>query len=147
MVTGLSGVTLQVSPSGPTGIFDPPGCSVRDVIDQVGDTSSVPLVVQLREGPVRFSALLRGTEGISRRMLTRTLRLLERDGLVSRTVVPTTPPQVFYALNPLGRSLVAPLAPMTPGRSPTGTACRRPTTTSTPDRTPRRRPSRARSSP
>ncbi len=103
MVLGDSGVTLQVRAT----------CPVRDVIDRVGDKWSVLLVVQLREGPVRFSALLRGTEGISRRMLTRTLRLLERDGLVGRTVVPTTPPQVSYALTPLGVSLVGPLDALT----------------------------------
>ena len=106
MVPGDNGVTVQVSRPEPGGAVT---CPVRDVIDRVGDKWSVLLVVQLRDGPVRFSALLRGTEGISRRMLTRTLRLLERDGLVARTVVPTTPPQVSYALSPLGRSLVEPL--------------------------------------
>ena len=104
MTTGHTAVTSQVSA---------PGCPVRDVIDRVGDKWSVMLVVQLRDGPVRFSALLRGTDGISRRMLTRTLRLLERDGLVERTVVPTTPPQVSYGLTPLGRSLVEPLDALT----------------------------------
>lgn len=106
MVPGNSRVTLQASASEGGG---PASCPVRDVIDRVGDKWSVLLVVQLRHGPVRFSALLRGTDGISRRMLTRTLRLLERDGLVGRTVVPTTPPQVSYALTPLGLSLVGPL--------------------------------------
>lgn len=111
MVPGHSGVTLQVSRPHHPG--SPVGCPVRDVIDRVGDKWSVMLVVQLRDGPVRFSALLRGTEGISRRMLTRTLRLLERDGLVARTVVPTTPPQVSYSLTPLGASLVGPLDALT----------------------------------
>lgn len=110
MVPGNTGVTLQVSRQ--VSRQDTGGaatCPVRDVIDRVGDKWSVMLVVQLQGGPLRFSALLRGTEGISRRMLTRTLRLLERDGLVGRTVLPTTPPQVSYALTPLGASLVEPL--------------------------------------
>lgn len=85
------------------------GCPIRDVIERVGDKWAVLLVVRLREGPARFSVLLRGTDGISRRMLTRTLRLLERDGLVARTVFPTTPPSVEYALTELGHGLAGPL--------------------------------------
>ncbi len=85
------------------------GCPVRDVLDRVGDKWSVLLIVQLQRGPRRFTELLRGTEGLSRRMLTRTLRLLERDGLVTRTVFPTAPPQVEYALTSLGHSLAGPL--------------------------------------
>jgi DNA-binding HxlR family transcriptional regulator len=86
---------------------------VRDVLDRVGDKWSVLLVVRLRSGPARFSALLREVEGVSRRMLTRTLRLLERDGLVSRTVYPTTPPSVEYALTDLGHELAGPLDELT----------------------------------
>ncbi len=103
MAPGNTGVTAQLTA----------GCPVRDVIERVGDKWSVLLVVRLREGPARFSVLLRGTEGISRRMLTRTLRLLERDGLVLRTVFPTTPPSVEYALTDLGRGLAAPLDALT----------------------------------
>jgi DNA-binding HxlR family transcriptional regulator len=88
-------------------------CPVRDVLDRVGDKWSVLLVVHLRSGPARFSELLRAIEGVSRRMLTRTLRLLERDGLVSRTVHPTTPPSVEYALTDLGRELAGPLDALT----------------------------------
>jgi DNA-binding HxlR family transcriptional regulator len=88
-------------------------CPVRDVIDRVGDKWSVLLISQLADGPRRFSALLRGTEGLSQRMLTRTLRLLERDGLVAREVVPTTPPQVTYSLTALGGSLAGALEPLT----------------------------------
>lgn len=107
MVPGHTGVTAQVDgPSAAT-------CPVRDVIDRVGDKWSVLLVVQLRDGPRRFSALLRATDGISRRMLTRTLSLLERDGLVSRTVHPTRPPQVDYDLTPLGHALAGPLDALT----------------------------------
>lgn len=91
----------------------PATCPVRDVIDRVGDKWSVLLITQLSEEPRRFSALLRGTEGLSQRMLTRTLRLLERDGLVARSVAATTPPQVTYSLTPLGVSLAAALEPLT----------------------------------
>lgn len=112
MVPGHTQVTTQVT--GPPDLGAGPGtCPVRDVIDRVGDQWSVLLVVQLREGPRRFSVLLRSTEGISRRMLTRTLRLLERDGLVSRSVRPTTPPQVAYDLTPLGHALAGPLDVLT----------------------------------
>jgi DNA-binding HxlR family transcriptional regulator len=85
------------------------GCPIQDVISRIGDKWSVMIVVQLQQGPMRFSALLRSTNGISRRMLTRTLRLLERDGLVERTVYPTKPPQVEYALTDLGSGLAKPL--------------------------------------
>jgi DNA-binding HxlR family transcriptional regulator len=85
------------------------GCPIRDVIERIGDKWSVLLVVRLQEGPARFSELLRATTGISRRMLTRTLRLLERDGLVERTVFPTVPPSVSYALTDLGHGLAGPL--------------------------------------
>jgi DNA-binding HxlR family transcriptional regulator len=85
------------------------GCPVRDVIERVGDKWSVLLVAQMHNGPRRFSELLHATDGLSQRMLTRTLRLLERDGLVWREVRPTTPPQVSYGLTPLGESLASPL--------------------------------------
>ena len=86
-----------------------PGCPVREVLDRVGDKWSVLLVVQLGAGSRRYSELLRGTEGISQRMLTLTLRGLERDGLVERTVHATVPPRVDYALTPVGRTLLGPL--------------------------------------
>ncbi|MGL5927492.1 MAG: winged helix-turn-helix transcriptional regulator [Dermatophilaceae bacterium] len=90
-----------------------PDCPVRDVLERVGDKWSVLVVAQLADGPLRFSTLLRGTDGLSQRMLTRTLRLLERDGLVDRTVTPTTPPQVSYSLTPLGAGLATALGPLT----------------------------------
>lgn len=79
--------------------------SVREILDRVGDRWSIYIVAQLREGPQRFNSLKRSIEGISQRMLTRTLRGLERDGLISRTVYPTNPPQVEYELTPLGASM------------------------------------------
>ncbi|SEE24214.1 transcriptional regulator, HxlR family [Rhizobiales bacterium GAS188] len=84
-------------------------CPVRDVLDRVGDAWSVLVVQRLADGPLRFNALKRRIEGISQRMLTVTLRHLERDGLVSRRVIPLTPPQVEYALTRIGRSLCDPL--------------------------------------
>ncbi len=115
MAPGHTQVTAQVSTQVSTQVpgLGPASCPVRDVIDRVGDKWSVLLVVQLRDGPRRFSVLLRSTEGISRRVLTRTLRLLERDGLVSRSVRPTTPPQVSYDLTPLGHALAGPLDALT----------------------------------
>ncbi|MGB3831897.1 MAG: helix-turn-helix domain-containing protein [Mesorhizobium sp.] len=85
-------------------------CPVREVLDRVGDTWSLLVIINLQPKPLRFNALRRGIEGISQRMLTVTLRSLERDGLVSRTVRPTTPPEVEYALTALGRSIAVPIA-------------------------------------
>jgi DNA-binding HxlR family transcriptional regulator len=79
---------------------------VRDVLSRVGDKWSVLLIVALAGGTRRFSELKRSVEGISQRMLTLTLRGLERDGLVSRLVFPTVPPRVDYGLTPLGRTLL-----------------------------------------
>lgn len=80
-------------------------CPTRDVLDRVGDKWSALIVHSLVAGPRRFGALRREIVDISQRMLTETLRHLQRDGLVSRTVYPTTPPAVEYALTPLGHSL------------------------------------------
>ncbi len=81
-------------------------CPVRDVLDRVGDKWSVLVVLRLGRGPERFRALLRAVDGISQRMLTVTLRGLERDGLVRREVFDTRPPSVEYSLTPLGQSLL-----------------------------------------
>jgi DNA-binding HxlR family transcriptional regulator len=75
-------------------------------LNRVGDKWSVLAIVLLGDGPRRFSELRRMIEGVSQRMLTLTLRGLERDGLVQRTVFPTVPPRVEYALTPLGRTLL-----------------------------------------
>lgn len=84
-------------------------CPVRDVLERVGDKWTVLVVIELVRGPKRFTELLRQVDGISRRMLTRTLRLLERDGLVQRTVFPTVPPAVEYRITELGAGLAGPL--------------------------------------
>jgi DNA-binding HxlR family transcriptional regulator len=86
------------------------GCiAAREVLNLVGDKWSVLVVSLLGNGPCRFSELRRTIEGISQRMLTLTLRGLERDGLVTRTVFPTIPPKVEYALTPLGHTLLEPV--------------------------------------
>ena len=79
---------------------------VRDVLTRIGDKWSVLIVVALGNGTRRFSELKRHVEGISQRMLTLTLRGLERDGLVSRSVFATVPPRVDYGLTPLGRTFL-----------------------------------------
>jgi DNA-binding HxlR family transcriptional regulator len=81
----------------------------RQVLDRVGDKWSVLTIVLLGSGTKRFSELRRSVDGISQRMLTLSLRGLERDGLVRRSVFPTVPPRVEYSLTPLGRTLLAPL--------------------------------------
>jgi len=90
-------------------VNEEPCLAVRAVLDRVGDKWSVLLVSLLGEGTMRFNELRRSIEGISQRMLTLTLRGLERDGLVSRTVYPTIPPRVDYALTELGRTLLDPV--------------------------------------
>jgi DNA-binding HxlR family transcriptional regulator len=87
-----------------------PGCrAVSEVLNRVGDKWSVLIVVTLAEGSKRFNELRREIPSISQRMLTLTLRGLERDGLVSRTVTPSIPPRVDYELTELGRSLQKPV--------------------------------------
>lgn len=79
------------------------------VIDRIGDKWTVMVVGVLSNGPQRFNTILRTIGGVSHRMLTLTLRGLERDGLVTRTVYPTIPPKVEYELTELGSSLITPL--------------------------------------
>src|ERR1700761_8269873 len=89
----------------------PPDCrAVSDVLARIGDKWSVLVVTRLGERPMRFNELRRSIGGISQRMLTLTLRGLERDGLATRTVLPTVPPRVDYALTPLGRDLLQPVS-------------------------------------
>ncbi len=83
--------------------------AVSGVLQRIGDKWSVLIVSRLGGRPMRFNELKREVGGISQRMLTLTLRGLERDGLVTRTVFPTIPPRVDYDLTPLGRSLLIPV--------------------------------------
>jgi DNA-binding HxlR family transcriptional regulator len=84
-------------------------CPSREVLDRIGDKWSVLILGQLADGPRRFTELSRAIEGVSQKMLTQTLRGLERDGLITRTVHASVPPRVDYALTELGRTLSAPL--------------------------------------
>lgn len=90
--------------------LDASRCPVRDVLDRVGDKWTTLILIALAAGPQRFGALNRATPDISKRMLTQTLRTLERDGLVARRVYPTKPPSVDYRLTPLGVAMMEPLA-------------------------------------
>ena len=86
------------------------GCkNVAPVLNRVGDKWSMMIVMMLSGGPMRFSELKRAIDGISQRMLTLSLRGLERDGLLTRTVTPTIPPRVDYELTELGVSLREPV--------------------------------------
>lgn len=80
-------------------------CEVRQILDRIADKWSLLAIALLDQRRLRFTELRRMIDGISQRMLTRTLRHLERDGLVSRTVHPTVPPRVDYELTPLGATL------------------------------------------
>ncbi|MDQ1035304.1 DNA-binding HxlR family transcriptional regulator [Streptomyces sp. V3I8] len=105
MSQGNTGVTSQV--------VNAHACPVREVLDRVAGKWSVLIIVAAAHGPIRFTELERSIEGISRRMLTLTLRNLERDGLVTRTVHPTVPPKVEYALTPVAHELHASLLGLT----------------------------------
>jgi DNA-binding HxlR family transcriptional regulator len=89
--------------------FDPNLCPVRSILAKIGDKWSILLLHELKPGQKRFSELARALPDISQRMLTATLRKLERDGLISRHVTPSIPPRVDYKLTALGHSLLAPL--------------------------------------
>ncbi|MFI7275705.1 winged helix-turn-helix transcriptional regulator [Streptomyces sp. NPDC049879] len=89
----------------PCGRAGHPDCGIRDVQDRIGDKWTVLVVVELANGPRRFRELQRAIDGISQRMLTLTVRRLERDGLVLRTVYPTVPAQVEYRLTEMGAEL------------------------------------------
>ncbi|MFE5207071.1 winged helix-turn-helix transcriptional regulator [Streptomyces sp. NPDC056600] len=88
-------------------------CPVQEVLDRVSGKWSVGILVAAAQGPIRFTELERAVTGISRRMLTLTLRNLERDGLVTRTVFPTVPPRVEYEITPVARELYETLLRLT----------------------------------
>jgi DNA-binding HxlR family transcriptional regulator len=95
-----------------TSVEQTDACRLRDLLDRIGDKWSLLVVELLGDGTRRFTELKRDIDGISQRMLTRTLRQLERDGLVTRTVHPVVPPRVDYELTPLGASLLPAIAPL-----------------------------------
>nr|WP_245365741.1 helix-turn-helix domain-containing protein [Neorhizobium galegae] len=90
--------------------WDSDNCPVRDVISQIAGKWSTLLLHALSDRPYRFGELRRLVPDISQRMLTQTLRDLQRDGYIARTVYPTKPPSVEYSMTPLGHSLFAPLS-------------------------------------
>ncbi|XVU21352.1 winged helix-turn-helix transcriptional regulator [Actinoplanes sp. CA-054009] len=98
-------VTTRPADLDPCGLPEHPDCGIRDVLDRVGDKWSVLVIVELANGPRRFRQLQRAIDGISQRMLTLTVRRLERDGLVHRTVYATVPAQVDYRLTETGAGL------------------------------------------
>ncbi len=104
-VTRTNAADSGVAELEPCGQADHPDCGIRDVLDRVGDKWSVLVIVELASGVRRFRELQRAIDGISQRMLTLTVRRLERDGLVTRTVYPTVPAQVTYELTDRGASL------------------------------------------
>lgn len=107
-------IALLARMAGYDGAPKMPGvCPVRDVLDRVAQKWTLLLLISLTTGPKRFSALQRQVGDISKRMLTQSLRELERDGLILRTVYPTKPPSVEYALTALGRSSLEPIAVLT----------------------------------
>ena len=106
----------------PMDALKPHDCGqVGEVLSRIGDKWSLLMVMLLRNEPRRFSELKREIGGISRRMLTITLRGFERDGLVTRTVFPTIPPRVDHELTELGHSLREPVEALGNWRSPIST--------------------------
>ena len=90
-----------------------PLCPTRKVLDLIADKWTVLVMVLLKHGPQRFSAILRRVEGVSQKMLTQTLCDMERNGLITRTIYAEVPPRVEYQLSPLGQTLTEPLAAIT----------------------------------
>jgi DNA-binding HxlR family transcriptional regulator len=101
----------KTNKSVPVSYATPDGCiAIAETLSRIGDKWTVLVIASLSSGePRRYSELRRKLEGISQRMLTLTLKGLEQDGLVTRTMYPTIPPRVDYELTPLGRKLVSPL--------------------------------------
>ena len=87
-------------------------CPTRLLLDRIADKWTFLLLGTLADGPMRFNALKRHIEGVSQKMLSQTLRQMERDGLVSRTVEPTVPVTVIYEITPLGMTLVTAMQPV-----------------------------------
>lgn len=108
MVTKYFKVTVNPKPN----VHDP-DCPSRTVLDRIGDKWSTLVVLVLLDGPQRFSRLRTQIGGVAPKVLTQTLRRLERDGILTRTAYPEIPPRVEYELTPLGRSLEQPIRAIT----------------------------------
>src|SRR5215470_310696 len=100
--------TIMAKASSAPSVLDP-RCPSRLVLDRIADKWTALIIQILAGGTMRYAALQREIGGISQKMLTQTLRSLERDGLVQRTVHPVVPPKVEYSLTKLGRTLIEPL--------------------------------------
>ncbi|GAB2828672.1 helix-turn-helix domain-containing protein [Actinoallomurus bryophytorum] len=92
--------------------FDPE-CPTRQVLDRIGDRWTVLIVLSLRDGARRFTELRKAVNGVTPKVLTQTLRAMERDGLLTRRVFAEVPPRVEYELTPLGMSLQGPIQAIT----------------------------------
>jgi DNA-binding HxlR family transcriptional regulator len=105
---------ISNGPGSPASIHfsGPPGCRAREILDLVASKWALAVVDTLGAGPKRFNELRRSIEGISQRMLTVTLRGLERDGIVTRTVYAVMPPNVTYELTTMGRTLLEATRPL-----------------------------------
>jgi DNA-binding HxlR family transcriptional regulator len=110
--TSMSPGHTAVTDYPPTKVDETQACELRDLLDRLADKWSLLVVELLGEGTHRFTQLRREIHGISQRMLTLTLRRLERDGLVHRTVHPVVPPRVDYQLTPLGAALLNAVGPL-----------------------------------
>src|SRR5262245_43441263 len=112
MEDGTSTTPRHIEGTTACGIEATTPCEIRDLLDRLADKWSLLVVELLGDGTQRFTELKHRIDGISQRMLTLTLRQLERDGLVTRTVHPVVPPRVDYELTSLGRSLLDAVAPL-----------------------------------
>ena len=110
--TSLSPGHTPGTGAGPDGVAGTQACALRDLLDRLADKWSLLVVELLGRGPHRFTELRREIDGISQRMLTRTLRQLERVGLVHREVHPVVPPRVDYELTPLGTTQLPAVEPL-----------------------------------
>ena len=106
MDSGHLDPVCEPSAGATAGPGEPSACRAREVLQRVGDKWSIFVIDLLGHGTKRFSELHRAVDGITARMLTVTLRGLERDGIVTRTIHPVIPPRVDYALTPMGLTLL-----------------------------------------
>jgi DNA-binding HxlR family transcriptional regulator len=113
MVTKVAALSSLSAAAADRGNAYDPGCPTRVVLDRIGDKWTALVIGALSGGVLRFSELRAAVGGVAPKVLTQTLRALERDGLVTRTVHAQVPPRVDYELTDLGRSLGAPLATLT----------------------------------
>jgi len=104
---------VTIDPASARGNAFDPDCPTRVVLDRIGDKWTVLVIGSLVDGPLRFSALRARIGGVAPKVLTQTLRAMERDGMLTRTVHAQVPPRVDYELTPLGASLTAPIATLT----------------------------------